>query len=976
MNERMKRRKGFTLIELLAVIVILAIIALIAIPSIIKILNKTRLSAAIDSAYGILSSAETYVANQMLLNKDSNISDLTFEANDGKVCVSENDCLSFKGAKPSSGYVYILNNGSNFVLENLVINGFTCNKPIFEDEVTCEKTKSTEIIDENEGIICGDGNTEDYDNLTECYIKSIADYKEFTDLVNSGKSFSGKTVYLSKSLDLNGVTLEPIGNNNNKFEGTFEGNGYTLKNIKIESDNDYVGMFGYNTGTIRGFNVENISVKGNNYVGGIAGYNNGRIEAISITGNISGNSEVGGIAGRNGSVNTKGIINVLVKNIDVTSNEKSSGGIAGMAYMGRVLGIVEKGSIKGPVGAGCISGSQNYSGDYNGYCSGEVEINEVLNSNGYKLGSDMLTYYNKYLDTIYGGDNDSDGYYFDYDNKGILAVKSIKDYPIEFNLKGSGTVEDPYQIGSVSDFNNAAINLTETSSSKIYSLINDIDFSGKKVYSFGLETIPFTGTFEGNGNTLKNIKIDLGTDYVGIFGYNKGTIRGFNVENISVKGNNYVGGIAGYNNGRIEAISITGNISGNSEVGGIAGRNGSVNTKGIINVLVKNIDVTSNEKSSGGIAGMAYMGRVLGIVEKGSIKGPVGAGCISGSQNYSGDYNGYCSGEVEINEVLNSNGYKLGSDMLTYYNKYLDTIYGGDNDSDGYYFDYDNKGILAVKSIKDYPIEFNLKGSGTVEDPYQIGSVSDFNNAAINLTETSSSKIYSLINDIDFSGKKVYSFGLETIPFTGTFEGNGNTLKNIKIDLGTDYVGIFGYNKGTIRGFNVENISVKGNNYVGGIAGYNNGRIEAISITGNISGNSEVGGIAGRNGSVNTKGIINVLVKNIDVTSNEKSSGGIAGMAYMGRVLGIVEKGSIKGPVGAGCISGSQNYSGDYNGYCSSDTTINGVNVTGKNVIDLTKVTDFNATYKTYLDTESDSDSDGYYFIYDSNKKSMILKKA
>ena len=427
MNERMKRRKGFTLIELLAVIVILAIIALIAIPSIIKILNKTRLSAAIDSAYGILSSAETYVANRMLLNKDSNISDLTFEANDGKVCVSENDCLSFKGAKPSSGYVYILNNGSNFVLENLVINGFTCNKPIFEDEVTCEKTKSTEIIDENEGIICGDGNTEDYDNLTECYIKSIADYKEFTDLVNSGKSFSGKTVYLSKSLDLNGVTLEPIGNNNNnKFEGTFEGNGYTLKNIKIESDNDYVGIFGYNTGTIRGSNVENISVKGNNYVGGIAGYNNGRIEAISITGNISGNSEVGGIAGRNGSVNTKGIINVLVKNIDVTSNEKSSGGIAGMAYMGRVLGIVEKGSIKGPVGVGCISGTQNYSGDYNGYCSSDTTINgvNVTGKNVIDLTkvTDFNATYKTYLDTE--SDSDSDGYYFICDsNKKSMILK-------------------------------------------------------------------------------------------------------------------------------------------------------------------------------------------------------------------------------------------------------------------------------------------------------------------------------------------------------------------------------------------------------------------------------------------------------------------------------------------------------------------------------------------------------------------------
>ena len=315
--------------------------------------------------------------------------------------------------------------------------------------------------------------------------------------------------------------------------------------------------------------------------------------------------------------------------------------------------------------------------------------------------------------------------------------------------------------------------------------------------------------------------------------------------------------------------------------------------------------------------------------------------------------------------------------MLTYYNKYLDTIYGGDNDSDGYYFGYDNKGILKILTTKEYPVEFNLKGSGTQDDPYQIKSVDDFNNAAININEERSSAYYSVMNDIDFSDKRVYGFGLETVPFKGIFEGNGYTLKNIKMDLGTDYVGMFGYNKGTIRGFNVENISVKGNNYVGGIAGYSNyGRIEAISITGTIIGNSEVGGIAGHSDSNSNAGINNVLVKSVNITANSNATGGIAGMAYGGRVQGIVEKGTITSSNGAGCIFGAWNYSGTYNGYCSSNTTINGVNVTGNNVIDLTKVTDFNATYKTYLDTESDSDSDGYYFIYDSNKKSMILKKA
>ena len=956
-----KRKKGFTLIELLAVIVILAIIALIAIPNIIKILNKTRLSAAIDSAYGILSSAETYVANQMLLNKDSNISDLTFEANDGKVCVSENDCLSFKGTKPSSGYVYILNNGSNFVLENLVINGFTCNKPIFEDKVTCEKEEIIEIVDENEGVICGDSNTEDYDNLKECYIKSIADYEEFTDLVNSGKSFSGKTVYLSKNLDLNGVTLEPIGNNNNKFEGTFEGNGYTLKNIKIDLGTDYVGMFGYNTGTIRGFNVENINVKGNNYVGGVAGYNIGNISTISISPTIEGNENVGGIAG----YSTVSIKNVIVINTTINANY-NVGGITGYAYSGTSSGIVEKASLTGKNYTNCSNGRTYYTGDFGAYCSNQVSINNNLNSSGYTLGSDMLTYYNKYLDTIYGGDNDSDGYYFDYDNKGILIVKSVNEFSYEFNLKGSGTQDDPYQIKSVKDWNNIAITLNEERSSAVYSLMNDIDFSDNTVYFIGTETVPFKGVFEGNGYTLKNIIIQSDNSYVGMFGYNTGTVRNINVNNINVKGNNYVGGVVGYNIGNISTISISSTVEGNKNVGGIAG----YSTGNIKNVIVINTTINANY-NVGGITGYAYSGTSSGIVEKANLTGKDYTNCSNGRTYYTGDFGAYCSNQVSINNNLNSSGYTLGSDMLTYYNKYLDTIYGGDNDSDGYYFNYNNSGTLLVYSIKRFPIESILKGSGTVDDPYLISSVNEFNNAAITLAGDKINAVYSLTNDIDFSDKKVYIFGSETVPFNGIFEGNGYTLKNMSISLNTNYVGIFGYNTGVIRGVSVDNISIKGINFVGGITGYNSGNISAISITSTVEGNENVGGIAG----YSTENIKNVIVRNTTINANY-NVGGITGYAYSGTSSGIVEKSNLTGKDYRNCNNGRTYYPGKYGAYCSSDTTINGVNVTGSNVIDLTKVTDFNATYKTYLDTESDSDSDGYYFIYDSNKKSMILKKA
>ena len=694
MNNRIKRKNGFTLIELLAVIVILAIIALIAIPNIIKILNKTRLSAAIDSAYGILSSAETYVANQMLLNKDSNISDLTFEANDGKVCVSENDCLSFKGTKPSSGYVYILNNGSNFVLENLVINGFTCNKPIFEDKVTCEKEEIIEIVDENEGIICGDSNTEDYDNLKECYIKSIADYEEFTDLVNSGKSFSGKTVYLSKNLDLNGVTLEPIGNNNNKFEGTFEGNGYTLKNIKIESVVDYVGMFGYNTGTIRGFNVENIIVKGNDNVGGIAGYNYGKISAVSVTGVITGKNNIGGIVGYNN--NSGSVRNVLSRNV-IVDGDDSVGGITGYDYGGKPSGVVERATITGNTSVACPLGKKNYNGTKEVYCSNKVKIKDSLNTNGYEIGSDMLAYYNKHLDTIYGGDNDSDGYYFNYDNKKNLKVVTTNENPIEFTLKGSGTVKDPYQISTADDFNNAAINLTTERAKAYYSIMNDIDFSDKKVYIFGIESVPFKGTLEGNGYTLKNIKIESVVDYVGIIGYNIGTIRGFNVENISAKGNYSVGGVAGYNDGKISSVSVTGVITGKNNIGGIVGYNNSSGS--VRNVLSRNV-IVNGADSVGGITGYDYGGKPSGVVERSTITGNTSVACPLGKKYYNGTKEVYCSSDTTINgvNVTGSNVIDLTkvTDFNATYKTYLDTE--SDSDSDGYYFIYDsNKKSMILK---------------------------------------------------------------------------------------------------------------------------------------------------------------------------------------------------------------------------------------------------------------------------------------
>ena len=96
------KQKGFTLIELLAVIVVLAVIALIAIPIITSVIDKAKVGALKDSAYGILDSAEMYLAKNMSKGIDDT---MEFTCNNGK-CLSGEEEINYKG-KIESGKVRI-----------------------------------------------------------------------------------------------------------------------------------------------------------------------------------------------------------------------------------------------------------------------------------------------------------------------------------------------------------------------------------------------------------------------------------------------------------------------------------------------------------------------------------------------------------------------------------------------------------------------------------------------------------------------------------------------------------------------------------------------------------------------------------------------------------------------------------------------------------------------------------------------------
>ena len=135
-----QNKKGFTLIELLAVIVILAIIALIAVPVVMNIITKARKSAAADTAYSVLKSAELYYADLLLEDPTEAFNGVTFNfgaPEAGQVAGSE---LDIKGTKPTAGKVTLNANGKASIdgTDGLTINSFKCTEKQTSGVITCD----------------------------------------------------------------------------------------------------------------------------------------------------------------------------------------------------------------------------------------------------------------------------------------------------------------------------------------------------------------------------------------------------------------------------------------------------------------------------------------------------------------------------------------------------------------------------------------------------------------------------------------------------------------------------------------------------------------------------------------------------------------------------------------------------------------------------------------------------------------------
>ena len=144
-------------------------------------------------------------------------------------------------------------------------------------------------------------------------IGSAQDLQDFAVGINDGTIASDANAKLTANIDLNGSEdnqWTPIGTDANRYNGSFDGQGYTIKNLFFKQEVENIGLFGFsnNNAIIKNVRVEGFiditNPDGNNdagknrTVGGIVGFAVGStIINCSFSGSVASYSHVGGIVG-------------------------------------------------------------------------------------------------------------------------------------------------------------------------------------------------------------------------------------------------------------------------------------------------------------------------------------------------------------------------------------------------------------------------------------------------------------------------------------------------------------------------------------------------------------------------------------------------------------------------------------------------------------------------------------------------------
>ncbi len=302
---------------------------------------------------------------------------------------------------------------------------------------------------------------------------------------------------------------------------------------------------------------------------------------------------------------------------------------------------------------------------------------------------------------------------------------------------------------------------------------------------------------------------------------NEGTIYSC-YSSSKVTGDYIAGGLVGNNSGSIVSCYATGDVSGGSNVGGLAGRaaDGSIATSYSVG------KVTSSSSTASGLVG--------------------GDSSTSAFLSY---------WDLETSGLASSTA---GAGKTTQQMMSTATFVGWGHDAQWVLEEGKDYPRLVWEGRPGIPITDPPRtysgGSGDSNDPYLVRTAADL--ICLGRFPDDWRAAFALVSNIDLTSidpNELLRIGTRAIPFTGTFDGRGHTIRGLRVESGrgdgSSMVGMFGRvgPSGVVRHLHLVDVDISGGNYIGGLAGSNEGSILACSVIGNITASDVAGGLAGEN---------------------------------------------------------------------------------------------------------------------------------
>ena len=442
------------------------------------------------------------------------------------------------------------------------------------------------------------------------YIRTANGLRYFAEQVNQvNPEWMNATVVLANDIDLAAearsttVNWTPIGlskdlANGKTFRGTFDGKGYTIKNMVCEGT-DVAGLFGYlYAATIKNVTIEDATINSDHFAGGIVAW------VLNNKGNIKVPMVIENCHVKNSTI----ISDPLVLDNKGEYNGDKVGGIVGYACFGDDSGYNEGAKIANCSVEGTTIKAYRDFGGLVGYakfatienCSvSDITLEQDL-TNNYKAPNTPSTFSttignNAGNNTVNGKAYITDGVTEKDENYYIYNAAGLKWVANEVNKYSN--YEYPFK-------------------DKVIYLTQDIDLGGMEwtpIGDYRFSANRFCGTFDGQGHTISNFQItkktgkdDSNKSSYGFFGNVEGTIKNLTVANATVNSYAYTGALAGrLNSGLIENCHVVNSkVSNTYWQGGILiGQvNGEEKKSVVRNCSVKNSSITS-KSAIGAIAG-------------------------------------------------------------------------------------------------------------------------------------------------------------------------------------------------------------------------------------------------------------------------------------------------------------------------------------------------------------------------------------